>query len=193
MDNGNTAIQVSPITEDDMRQVQTILQRAVDGIVGMSQLHADVDMLRQTVQGLQADVERMRNQNATLDEALTNTRRERDLTYMANTELARKLNEAEQLRDSFSGANDDLRVKVDGLQAELRTAKQDRDDHGMRTLELEEANKTLQAKLDKLAEAHKAVFGQEATPTPPPAEATPKNTWDRYLPGGSYNPDYLPD
>ena len=49
-DIGTTAIQVSPEvpTEDEMNKVRAILERAINAMVGMSQLTADVDMLRQS-------------------------------------------------------------------------------------------------------------------------------------------------
>ena len=66
MTDGPTGIQVAP-TEDEMNSVQDILKRAISAVVGMSQLQADVDMLRATVAGLQSDTEKLRQRNATLD------------------------------------------------------------------------------------------------------------------------------
>ena len=72
MTDGPTGIQVAP-TEDEMNSVQDILKRAISAVVGMSQLQADVDMLRSTVASLQSDTERLRQQNAGLDEGWRET------------------------------------------------------------------------------------------------------------------------
>lgn len=195
MDNGTTAIQVSPITEDDMNRVKSILQRAADAIVGMSQLHADVDMLRQTVSGLQADTDRLRNQNAALDEALAHSRTVRDDQAQTISGLASKLDAMTQERDELKGTasyNADL---VDRLKAELTDAKRDRDDHAFKAMELEDKLKASEELANKLRvhfdnayamlEVPKAM--QPAPPQPPhPIQAVdeanpmpPTVDWDK--------------
>jgi len=196
MTDGTTGIQVAPITEDEMNQVQSILKRAIDGVVGMSQLKADVDMLRETVRGLQADADRLRNANEALDQALTKVRNERDAAQAELVEAQAKADRATRLE----AENADLRSQLD-------QAKRERDDHGMRTLELEESLKEAHLKLEAIRDTFVKAFGQTpamqpTSPKPVPEEPftqasfndppKPKNYTDRYLPDGSVNPDYIP-
>jgi hypothetical protein len=103
MTDGPTGFQVAP-TEDEMANASAILTRMINAVVGMSQLQADVDMLRQTVTGLQADAERLRNQNAALTQALD----ERDTFALEKMELEDKLKAAEaklaKVQEIFGGA-----------------------------------------------------------------------------------------
>src|SRR5260221_12304518 len=46
MTDGHTGFQVAPITEDDMNRVHSILTRAVDAIVGVSQLSKYVEAMQ---------------------------------------------------------------------------------------------------------------------------------------------------
>lgn len=162
-DTGPTGIQVAPAvpTEDEMTHVQDILKRAINSLVGMSQLQADVDMLRSTVQSLQADTERLRSQNAGLDEALFQSRNARNA---ANAELeATKLalRQAEQDKDHYKH-DCELHVStIQNLSQSLEQTKHERDDHGFRVMELEEQVKALQAKLDAIHDGYRSIFGDE--------------------------------
>lgn len=164
MTDGPTGFHVAPITEDDMFKVKDILQRAADAIVGMSQLSADVDMLRQTVSGLQADTERLRSQNNALDEALNYSRGERDrqATIIAETET--KLRNAIVERDQVNAHNDKLELEVGQLQIDLDLTRKAKDDAEFHNLELEDKLKAAEAKLAKVAELHRALFPPEPAP-----------------------------
>lgn len=179
MDNGTTAIQVSPITEDDMSKVQAILRRAADAIVGMSQLHADVDMLRQTVASLQADADRLRNQNNALDEALTHSRTVRDDQASTIIRLSSQIDTITYDRDDLKKANEYTTTMNGQLADKLKQVEADRDDHGFRVLELEDKLKAAEAKLSRLAQAHADVFGAMQPTTPGPA---PSNTIKEFHP-----------
>lgn len=210
MNDGTTGFQVAPITEDDMSKVQSILKRAMDGMIGLSQLAADVDMLRQTVSGLQADTDRLRNQNAALDEALAHSRTVRDDQAQTISGLASKLDAMTQERDEHKSRAEYNITEVDRLSRLLREAQDDRDGFGFKAMDYEDQLKVANDKLAKLAQAHADVFGamQPTPPQPPhpiqavdevkpydPKPYDPKpqvNTTDRYLPDGTYNPDYIP-
>lgn len=159
MTDGPMGIQVAPITEDEMNLVQNILKRAVDAAVGLSQLQADVQTLRNAVAGLQADTERLRNANLALDEALTKVRNERDLAEAELVDLKSKAGDAATLR-----------AENDSLRSELAQAKRERDDYGNQTLDLEDALKHANAKLDTI---RKAMQQEPFTPTKPETVPTP--------------------
>ena len=168
MTDGTTGFQVAPITEDDMSRVNDILRRAADAIVGMSQLKADVDMLRQTVSGLQADTDRLRTQNANLDEALAHVRAERDQARADHTTASARANDAEVARDSLRNQVNDLGFELSSIKDELAQTIRERDEYGLQCLNLEDTNKVLQAKLDKIEAAHRLVFGAEPSPAVQP-------------------------
>lgn len=169
MTDGPTGFHVAPITEDDMFKVKDILQRAADAIVGMSQLSADVDMLRQTVSGLQADTERLRSQNNALDEALNYSRGERDrlATELTNVKIDREQaqGEAKQFMETVSK----LDMDNGQLQIDLDLTRKAKDEAEFHNLELEDKLKAAEAKLAKVAELHRALF-----PPEPVAEAKPE-------------------
>ena len=173
MTDGTTGFQVAPITEDDMSRVQAILKRAMDGMIGMSQLAADVDMLRQTVAGLQADTDRLRTQNSNLDEALAHVRQERDQARNDHTTASARANDAEVARDSLRNQVNDLGFELSQTKDKLAQTIRERDDYGLQCLNLEESVRELQAKLDKIEATHRSVFGQPSEPSPPAMQPEP--------------------
>lgn len=165
MTDGTTGIQVAPITEDDMNRVQTILKRAADAIIGMSQLSADVDMLRQTVAGLQADTDRLRNQNNALDEALNYSRSERDRQASELVNVKAELASAHDGAYSLKLENDKLGLVNVQLHGDLDLTRKERDDAQFQVLDLQERLTIAEGKLAKVAELHKALF-PETEPAP---------------------------
>lgn len=189
-DFGNTGIHVTPKapTEDEMNLVRDILQRAVDSIVGMSQLHADVEMLRSTVSGLQADTDRLRQTNANLDEALAYTRKERDEARERVSTIKQQALKFENEANSFSHSLLKLQDEHNVVVSQLADAKRERDDHGFKVMELEEALKQAEAKLAKLAEAHASVFGLPIPMSPPVQDPHPIQAVNEALPEPSADP-----
>ena len=176
MTDGSTGIQVAP-TEDEMNSVHDILKRAISAVVGMSQLQADVDMLRSTVSGLQADADRLRNHNESLDEALHQSRMTRNdlTTKLAQVEM--DLRNVYVERDDARAQRDIANAKVDNLAFDLNTTKLERDDGLIHVMELEDELKAANAKLD----AAKALFAPEPVkptePLAPAAHEAPK-VWE---------------
>ena len=161
-DIGNTAIRVSPNapTEDEMNKVQDILSRAINAIVSMSQLSADVDMLRTTVQTLQSDTERLRQQNAGLDEALFQARRTRqDMeTKLHATET--RASDAEQDLGRYKVAVGNQAQENEKLLASLHASEQRADNAELKVMELEDQLKVHSAQLDSIREGYETIFGK---------------------------------
>ncbi len=173
MTDGTTGFHVAPITEDEMSKVQAILKRAADAIVGMSQLHADVDMLRQTVASLQADTDRLRSQNNALDEALNHSRSVRDQQGQRIDELNQGLAETERRLIEVTDERNKLTLSNQQYHDDLEAAHKAKDDAEFRALELEDKLASAEAKLAKVAELHRTLFPVEAPPTTPyPQPAT---------------------
>jgi len=127
MTDGTTGFQVAPITEDEMNRVQAILKRAIDATMAFSQIAADVTMLRDTVAGLQADAEQLRNRNNALDEALNYSRAERDRMSSALNNQALDLANANDRASQFQAKADKLTLANDQLTIDLDLARKDRD------------------------------------------------------------------
>ena len=169
MTDGTTGIQVAPITEDDMNKVTSILKRAADAIVGMSQLAADVDMLRATVASLQQDCDRLRNQNNALDEALNHSREMRDNQARELASTKDQLAQVTHDRDFYKSSFDGERANVDKLTAQLAQAKADADQWADEADKHSKAHDAAKAKLDAIT----STLGltpqamQAPTPTPP--------------------------
>ena len=201
MTDGNMGFQVAP-TEDEMANASAILTRMINAVVGMSQLQADVDMLRTTVQSLQSDAERLRNQNAGLDEALFHARQ-------ARHELEAKAKAAEESAMIASAASktairsrDYAESQLADTKSALTQALDERDEAQFRVLELEDKLKAAEGKLAKVQE----VFGivteppkaepvqAEPIPAPEPAPladpAPPTRTYfDHWSPGALWDSD----
>ncbi len=176
MTDGPTGIQVAPITEDDMSKVQAILKRGMDAIIGMSQLAADVDMLRQTVAGLQAESERLRNQNNALDEALNHSREMRDNQARELAETKDKLAQSQREWQYAYNENTALHSELDDLDQQLVSAKHDANQWADEADKLQKALDTANASLASIYfAAHETIFGKapEAMPQVEPKPFTP--------------------
>lgn len=166
MTDGPTGFHVAPITEDDMNRVTSILKRATDAIIGISQLSADVDMLRQTVSSLQTDTERLRSQNNALDEALNYSRGERDRQATLLAQKQDELNKyAAELAETQAKA-DKLELTNGQYEIDLDLTRKAKDDAEFHNLELEDKLKAAEAKLTKVAELHRALFTPEPVSDP---------------------------
>lgn len=170
MTDGTTGIQVAPITEDDMSLVRSILQRATDAIIGMSQLSTDVDMLRETVTSMQADTERLRNQNNALDEALNYSRSERDRQASELGNVKADLAGVKAEGDAYKLENDKLTLSNEQYQIDLDLTRRERDDAQFQVLDLQERLAVAEGKLAKINEALGSIAAPvEAKPEPEPA------------------------
>lgn len=161
MTDGTTGFQVAPITEDDMNKVQTILKRALDSIVGMSQLHADVEMLRATVSGLQADADRLRRQNEALDEALHTARTQRHDLEAKLAQVETVARNASVERDKAVHDLDSVARDYAGLKHDFDTMHTERDDAQFQVLTLQDELKDALAKLEAFRVASETIFGKK--------------------------------
>lgn len=200
MTDGTTGFQVAPITEDEMNRVQSILKRAADAIVGMSQLHADVDMLRQTVASLQADADRLRSQNNALDEALNHSRSVRDEQGRKLAEVEADLHHMTADRDEQLRLANVYRTDIEATRLDLDLTRKARDDADFRNLELTESLAEANAKLAKIEAEFKDIFGwakpepMAVIPVPITETATPESTPElASAPLPDFRDDWAPD
>lgn len=164
MSNGTTAT-ISPVVqEDEMSKVRELFDRAANAIVQASELAKVVGDLRSEVDGLKRDVERMRNQNEMLDQALTTARQARDnaLGKLAETEstLSRTISD----RDSAQREADNWQRQANDNAEKLHGVTVERDDAQFHVMELQDALDKANAKLAKF----KALMAEDE-PKPEPA------------------------
>ncbi len=181
MSDGNMAIQVSPVSEEDMSKARQVFEQALNSIVSLSQLSKDVEVLRQQVNDLTNTVNRYRSQIDTLDDALYRTRQERDeAVRRANSEQEMRLaaersqHDAEQARDHLQGVTAQLTDTVNRVSKE-------RDDAQYKVMELEEKLAMANDRLNDIKSMAMDAFGltikeepkPEPTYTPPAVEVAP--------------------
>jgi len=171
-DIGSTGIQVAPAvpTEDEMSQVQSILTRAANAIVGMSQMKDQVEKLQAQLNDLQMQTNRYQSHIAELDELLAHVRQQRDSAQAEASEAKAKAGAAEREAAFAARDRDDYKAQLDKAQATLHEAEQSRDTAQLRVMELEDELKASQSKLDAIREGYAQIFGNEAKPAPAPAQ-----------------------
>jgi chromosome segregation ATPase len=174
--SGDTVMEPSTIpTEAEMSTVRSIMERAISGIVSLSQLQVDFDNLKTQVRELSESLERQRNRNSYLDAELSEVRAARD-GYKVE-------------RDKAVADNDSLVSKNEVQAGELRTlaesnarlvdrlnqANRDRDDAELKAMELEDKLKVAEDKLSEIRDMARSTFGlvepaPTVVPTPPQVE-----------------------
>lgn len=155
MDTGTTATQVSPGQEDAMKIAEgfkSLAEKAANAIVDASKLSGELVQLRSEFESLKHDMDYVRARNRELDQNLSEVRQARD---KAITDLAERdttvRNQAVELERASSKVND-LSDRNAALWNEIEAVKKERDDHGMKVMELEEALASANAKLAEIEE-----------------------------------------
>lgn len=159
MNDGNTAIQVSPVVQaafnvEDPMSVRSFFEQIANTVVDASELSKEVARLRAQLQELAAQIESVRNANFHMDQEISELREQRDnlrrdsaekgtrigqleleaRNYEARTEsLARQLEQAEQERDRY--------------RTSYNTATHENDDAQMKVMEMEETVKAMEETL----------------------------------------------
>lgn len=154
----------------EIEQAQSVFARARDAILDLAQLRQDVAGLRDTVNSMQADLDRLRNQNNALEEALTHSRQARHELETRNASLQRDLDEEKRNHDVAVHTRNEQQDRADRAERSLAEARKERDDAQLRVMELEDKLKASDAKLNELQETFRRIFGQieqpKATPSP---------------------------
>ena len=132
-------------TEDDaeMRKVAEVFDKARNAIIDSSRLAKEVAELRAVVESFKRDLEGLRERNATLDEALANTRRQRDDAQTENV----------QLRSDLSIANakiTNLQFDLEASHTELKRTRNDVVEGVQRINDLVELSEALEKERDEL-------------------------------------------
>lgn len=180
MSDGNTATQVSPVTEEiDMNVVQKAFAFASNMIVRASELEPKVKELEAKIDGLTEDCNRVRRQNVDMDERLNYTREARDKAQGEANKLQQHVNDISQAHDKQRNDLFDANLRIASLEAQLAATRQERDDYGLKAMQNEDEAKRWKARAEavkgKLDEVMSIFKADEAEAKPEaPAHPTPK-------------------
>lgn len=133
----------------DMALIPDLLARVANTIVAASSFAQDVERMRTELASLQTDLEATRNTNRIMQEMTDNLVRERDEARAeAKTRLDERIRvetDYRQLEENHGRACQELSRRMD----EIEVLRKERDDYGMKALDLEEKLRAAEAKLAK--------------------------------------------
>lgn len=123
MDNGNTAVSISPVpSEDEMSGIRQIFERAANAIVQASELARQVTDLQAKFDKLNGDMEYILSRNQELITSLNEVRGQRDTAMRerdeANNQIHSQGNTITQLQETNTyqaGVINDLRAKLEAM------------------------------------------------------------------------------
>ena len=146
MSEGNTAMSVSPFNPEDRETTKTFFQGIADTIVDASELRKTVQAMREELDGLRNDIEKVRHDNAAMDAEIYDLRHQRDTLRSESAEKGRRIGELELECANLRRSNESLTEQVsertgmiDQLSNELDLTRTARDDAQLRVMELDEA------------------------------------------------------
>lgn len=163
MTDGNMAIPVSPVTEDEMNQIQVLFKKAADTLIAFSTMHSEVESMKSELAELRNATNRYRNQIDMQDEVMYKLRREREELLQNEGKAKQEADVAKadlvSLQGEYSSAQDAL-VQVNARLTEVRN---DRDHAQYQVEELKEKVKGLEDTIAKFRDLARAL---EPVPTP---------------------------
>lgn len=157
-------------TEEDMNKVRQIFDRGINAIVDASRLASQVQELSNQLDGLRADLDKVRQQNAWLDEQLLRVRQERDKANADATQARMDFEDASRANGSLKASLEQAASALDSLYQQIADLTRERDDAQLRVMELEDQVSKLKGKIEKfLALADEIDPPEEPNLANPPA------------------------
>jgi hypothetical protein len=159
-------------TEAD--QVRNIFQRLADTVVAASSLPAIVDDLKGKLEALTKQADELHRTNASLSEALAQSREARNKAEIERSEALSRAYDAERERDTANAKAQRVEDELAHANQQRELISKDRDDKGMALLEAEDKIKALEGKLKDIREYARSAFGllepelPKALPEPAP-------------------------
>lgn len=150
-DFGNTGTQVTPnVEQKEINMVRDVFERMANAIVGMSEASATIASIKAELESLKAEIEATRARNRELDDMVAHVRRERDEAIRERDEQKRRADDILRNNENTYAELQVVRSDLTNAHEELVIVKRDRDDHGMKVLELEDKLKAAEADLENL-------------------------------------------
>jgi hypothetical protein len=160
-------------TPTEGEQVRNLFQRIADTVVQASSLKGMVDELQVKVTALTKQADELHQHNATLSEALAQSREARNKAEIERSEALSRAYDAERERDTAAAERSRTKDELDRANERLQDVSKDRDDKGMALLEAEDKIKALEAKLAEIKGFAQTAFGL-TEPSKPEQEQQPK-------------------
>lgn len=193
MTNGTTGIQVAPVVEEnDMSKIREIFERAASAIAQASDLAKTVNELQHTVDALKADVEKTRQNNSFLDEALSNTRKSRDEALAEASELRHKLSTTEHDRDSALQQVETISQSLAAVNHDIEHVRKDRDDAMLEAMQAKDDLEKAQAQLKAIRQSLGMDETKPEPQTVPVAEPVPQALEPYHPTQGYTEPQAMP-
>lgn len=142
-----TALQPSEIT-----MIHDILSRVADTIVQASSFAKEVEAIRANANEVNRELVRIRDTNIVLDETIHALRSERDTVKAELYDTRHDLQETQRQFNARTETILDYEGKIADLAHDLDTTRRERDDYGMKNLELQDALDKITAKYNKFRE-----------------------------------------
>lgn len=176
MTDGTTAMPISPIQEDDTMIAERWFKRAAQAIVDATNLETKLQAISKSLDELKMEIEYVRSRNRELDQTLHDVRGQRD---SATAELSSVKGQLAEANRSLTEANTNIeRINEinNRLNADLINLRHERDDYGMKNMELSDALDKANAKLADIEGFARKAFGlgKSAKPLDLPNPIEPK-------------------
>lgn len=163
------AIQVSPVKEEDMSFVRKVFEDMANNVVAASQLSVQVQEMARDIGELRSQIERLKNDvTYYTDQAAAFRRKSEELQH----ELAEVKVERDKVLADFTRTKTELErasTESEETRNHLQNVRKERDDALFRNMELEDQNKALHDKLDKVRSLTSQLFEEDKHPEPAPA------------------------
>jgi hypothetical protein len=156
---------MNAVTQEDIGMFQDMFSKLSNILVKASDLGAKIPELESQLSALSAESESVRKRNMELDEQLATVRGQRDEAQTAVNQL--KVDYSEKQQDYLAMTNDLIFYKstVDADAIVINDLKKERDDYGMKNLDLADKLDAANAVIAKFKELLGSLSGP-ATPEP---------------------------
>lgn len=202
MTDGNTGIQVAPVSKEDVMSLQGMFSKLSQVLVNASDLPERVNALQSQVQSLSQDLQNKTIHSEELERTLHEVREQRDQARNEAHALSQDLGSVRQDLERMQRQIDSLQHDKETLQHALDNARKDRDEYGMKNLELEEQVKTWQSRAEegrkRLQDMLSLFQHDESKPEPAPVPPTQQTDTSPSTSGGpseppAPSPSYAPE
>lgn len=173
MSDGTTGFQVAP-TEEAMK-LSKALQFAADAITNHSSMRQELDSLRSEIARVRSDLDASHTHSQELDQTIHELRQQRDEARDQAHTLERDLGWRSHDLDNAQRTISEQQTQIGSLTDVLTSAKKDRDEYGMKMMELEEQVTSWKARAEQARArlADMASLFKVDEPEPPEAEPEP--------------------
>lgn len=193
MNDGNTALPVSPVTKEEAMSLSSMFAKAAEMMVQASSLPSQLAQVQFELDRLRNDYAAKTTHAEQLDQSLREMREQRDTAENEVASLKRELGTT--IADAQAKANriEDDTQTIDRLRSELLQVRKDRDDALMHSLELEDQVKVWKTRADQgraqLAKLQD-LFKPDPEPEPVKVEPapTPDTEWHSAFPSSEPEP-----